>query len=165
MPIITPGHRNLLDVLAQFACCVAMATTKEPHEDLKDVLRTLQHMDASDLSHRRSYISNSCASGLVFAARYEQDLFPKPFARAIVHKLEPLQLWNIACDVDGLDVEGIEVACITNDRDGRCDLWERLGARTSNATDLFIAPQVFTRVLEAYEEQVEETRRQDHADM
>jgi hypothetical protein len=149
-----------------------MATRKKAHEhvpeDLKNVLRALQHMDASDLSHRRSYIVNSCASGLVFAARHEPDLFPKPFARAIVHKLEPITLWNIACDVDGLDVEGINVERITNDRHGWYYLWERMDARTPNAANLFIASQVFSRILDAYEEQEEVAltgRHYDLADM
>jgi hypothetical protein len=165
MPNINLGHRRLLDVLAQFACRVAMATTTELDEhipeDLKDVLRALHLVEASDLSHMRSYIVNSCAPGLVFAAKHERDLFPKPFARAIVHKLEPIQLWNIACDVVGLDIEGIDTTRITDDEPGRKYLWESLDARTPNATERFIEPEVFSQILDAYEDQVKGTSRRD----
>jgi hypothetical protein len=153
---ITPthGYQYLLDVLVQLACHVAMATMKEQHErtpaDLQELMRALQHVDASGPPRKSSYIS-IYAPALIFVARHEPDLFPKPFARAIVQELSATKLWNIACDVDGLVVEGIDVARITDDEDYR---WESLDDRTPNAMDLFIAPQVFSLILDAYEEQL-----------
>jgi hypothetical protein len=155
MQTITQGHRQLLDVLAQIACQVAMAATKEPHEhvpkDLQSLMRALQHMNASDPLRQSLWIVNSCAPALIFVARHEPDLFPKPFARAIVHELKPVRLWNIACGDDGLDVEGIDVARITNFGD-HTYMWESLEARTPNTMELLIVPQVFRRILDAYEE-------------
>jgi hypothetical protein len=166
MVVITPGHRWLIDVLAQFACHVALPTTaKEPHErvpeDLQDLMRTLQDVYAGDPSRQSYRIAKSCAPALIFVARHEPDLFPKPFARGIVHELKPVRLWNIACDVDGLDVEGIEGARITNDifGHGKQYLWDSLDARASNATELLIAPHTFCQILDAYEEQVKQQRR------
>jgi hypothetical protein len=166
MTTITQGHRDLLDILAKLACQVAWATTKDLHEcvpeDLKDIMRTLQHVDASDPFKLYKSLSNivSCAPGLIFVANHEPDLFPKPFARAIVHYLKPVQLWSIASDVDGLDIEGIDVARITNDffSPDREYLWKSLDARTPHATELLILPQTFGRILDAYEEQVEQER-------
>jgi hypothetical protein len=160
MQTITQGHRQLLDVLAPFACQVAMAAMKEPQErvpaDLQELMRAVQHVDASDLLRQSSLIPKSCAPALIFVARHEPDLFPKPFARRIVHALNPARLWNIACDVDGLDVEGIDVAQVTDDDlwRGRRYLWKSLDARTPNATELLIAPQTFSQILDAYEEQL-----------
>jgi hypothetical protein len=140
-----------------------MATTTEPHkrvpETLRDLMRTLQYMDASNPLRQSSNIQKSCAPALIFVARREPDRFPKAFARAIVHELKSVRLWNIACDVDGLDVKGIDVARITNDHSGEDYLWKILDARTPNATDRFIEPHVFGRILDAYEEQEEEMRR------
>jgi hypothetical protein len=131
-----------------------MAATEEPHErvpkNLKDLMHALEHVDAKDLSYRPSSIMHICASALIFVARHEPDLFPKPFARTIVHELDPLKLWNIACDVDGLDVEGIDVARIN----GASYLWSSLEARTPDAVEILIAPLTFARILDAFEEQV-----------
>jgi hypothetical protein len=148
----------------QLACQIAITITEEPHElvpeDLKNVLLALQQ--ASDDSYVGSYqcffLIQRCAPALIFVARREPDLFPKLFARAIVHKLNPVQLWNIVCGVDGLDVEGIDVARITNDSSGRDYMWESLNARTPNATELLIAPQPFGQILDSYERQVQSTR-------
>jgi hypothetical protein len=138
-----------------------MAVTEEPHEvvpeDLKKVLLALPQEDA----RYSSMLVVRCVPALIFVARHEPDLFPKRFARAIVYGLEPVQLWTIACNVDGLDVEGIDVARITNDCSGRDYMWESLDARTRNATDVFIAPQVFSMILNAYEEQEVERERLD----
>jgi hypothetical protein len=165
MPLITRPHRLLQDILVQYACFVAMATTTEPHgcvpEDLKDIMRASQLVDASDPWDKPQWTVDSCALGLIFVARREPDLFPKRFARDIVHRLEPSQLWKVACDVVGLDVEGIDVARITNDYLGKVSLWESLHARTPNATEILIAPQPFVRILDAYEEQVERKRLTD----
>jgi hypothetical protein len=167
MHIITLGHRDLLDVLVQLACHVSMTTTREPHghvpDDLQDLMRALQYVDTSDPLRQSYKIVESCVPALIFLATQEPDLFPKPFARAIVHGLEPVKLWNIACDVDGLDVEGIEVARIPRDfpRPDIGYLWDSLNARTPNATELLIAPQPFRRILDAYEEQVEQERLKD----
>jgi hypothetical protein len=154
MNTMTRGSRSLLDVLVQFACQVAMAATKEPHEsvpeNLKDLLRALEQVDARDLSYRPSSFVHSCASALIFVATHEPDLFPKPFARTIVHALEPLQVWNIACDVDGLDVEGIDVARIND----HSYLWSSLEARADNALELLIAPLPFAMILDAYKKLV-----------
>jgi hypothetical protein len=140
MQTITQGHRQLLDVLAQIACQVAMAATKEPHEhvpkDLQSLMRALQHMNASDPLRQSLWIVNSCAPALIFVAR---------------HELKPVRLWNIACGDDGLDVEGIDVARITNFGD-HTYMWESLEARTPNTMELLIVPQVFRRILDAYEE-------------
>jgi hypothetical protein len=161
MRTITRGHRSLLDALVQLACCVAMPTTNEQHErapdDVKDLMRTLLHIDASDPLRQSSWFVERCVPALIFIARHEPDLFPKPFARRIVHDLNPVQLWNIACDVGGLDVEGIDLAYITDDIFGHGEqyLWDSLDARAPNATELLIAPQTFSRILDAYEEQVE----------
>jgi hypothetical protein len=158
--VITGSHRNLLDVLVQFACDVATATTKEPHErvpeDVKTLLRALQHVDASDLLRQSSEIVSSCIPALVIVAKHEPELFPKPLARAIVHRLTPARLWNIARDVDGIDVKGIDQARITDDfSDQRSNyLWESLHARTPNATELLVSPQPLGRILNAYEEQL-----------
>jgi hypothetical protein len=142
-----------------------MDTTKEPHDcipdDLQDIMRALQHVDASDPLRQSKWIVESCASALIFVARHEPDLFPKPFARAIVRKLAPLKLWNVVCDVDGLSIEGIDVARIP-DYDFSPDdgyLWQSLNARTPRVTELLIAPQTLSRILDAYKEQVEHTRR------
>jgi hypothetical protein len=125
--MITDGHHYLLDALVQLACHVAMATTKEPHghvpDDLQDIMCALQHVDARDPLRQSSRIVYSCAPALIFVARHKPDLFPKPFARAIVHELKPVRLWNIACGVHGLDVEGIDVARITN-FGGHTYMWE-----------------------------------------
>jgi hypothetical protein len=158
MNTITPGRRFLVDVLAQFACQVAMAITDEPHErvpeDLKDLMRALELLDASDPLYMSSWTVDSCASALIFVARHEPDLFPKPFARAIVHKLEASQLWNVVRDFDGLEVEGIVTTYLTNYHYGRIHLWNRLNACAPNATELLIAAQPFGRILDAYEEEV-----------
>jgi hypothetical protein len=165
MHIITPGHRDLLDVLVQLACNAAMDSTKEPHErvpeTLKDLMHALQHVDASDPSRRVYWIAESCVPALIFVARNEPDLFPKPFARAIMHKLEPLRLWNIACGIEGLEIENIDVARITNTIFGKAYMWDSLDARTTNATELLIAPRTLNRILDAYEEQVKQDRLAD----
>jgi hypothetical protein len=157
MHTITPGHRSLLDVLVQLACHVAVAATKEPHErvpeDLQDLMRALQHVDASDPLRQSYYIVESCAPALIFVARHVPDIFPKPLARAIVHEVKPMKLWNIACDVDGIDVQGIDVARMNNSLVSHAYLWDSLDARAPNATELLIAPQTFSRILDAYEEQ------------
>jgi hypothetical protein len=163
MNTMTQGGRSLLDVLVQFACQVAMAATKEPHErvpeNLKDLLRALEQVDARHLTYFPRSFVHSCASALIFVARHEPDLFPKPFARTIVHALKPLQVWNIACDVDGLDVEGIDVARINV----HSYLWSSLEARTDNALELLIAPLPFARILDAYEEQVKHDSHRSEA--
>jgi hypothetical protein len=163
MCTITRGHQRLLDVLVQLACRVAMVTTNDPHErvpeDLKDIMRALQRAGAGDLSHRRSRIVDRCHRALIFVASREPDLFPKPFARAIVHELKSVQLWNIACDVVGLSgVEGIDVARISDDYFGQGHryVWDCLNAHAPDATERFIEPVVFNRILRAYEEQVEQ---------
>jgi hypothetical protein len=74
----------------------------------------------------------------------------------MVHELAPLELWNIACGVDGLDVEGIDVASIANTHSGRHALWGRLNYRTPGAAELLIAPHTFSRILDVYEKQVEQ---------
>jgi hypothetical protein len=161
--MITDGHQYLLDVLVQLACHVAMATTKEPHghvpDDLQDIMRALQHLNASDPLRvlDRYRIVESCVPALIFVARHEPDLFPKPFARGMVHRLEPVRLWNIACDVDVIDIEGIDVTRITNDDAGWYDIWNSLNTRTPNATELLLAPHTFSRILAAYEEQIKQT--------
>jgi hypothetical protein len=146
------------------ACHVAIATTNEPHgrvpKDLEDIMRAVQHHDASAPSNLL-YKSSSrtvrfCAPALISVARHQPDLFPKRFARAIVHKLAPLELWNIACGVDGLDVEGIDVARIVDDHSGQDYLWEGLNTRTPDAIELLIAPHTFSLILDAYEKQVEQ---------
>jgi hypothetical protein len=164
MPILTKGYRLLLDFLVQVACQVALAITEEPHElvpeDLKNVLLALQQ--GSDDTYvglyQSFFLMQRCAPAFIFIARHEPDLLPKPFARAIVHQLNPVQLWNIVCGVDGLDVEGIDVARITNDSSGRDYLWESLNARTPNATELLIAPRPFGQILDSYERQVHPRR-------
>jgi hypothetical protein len=175
MHTITQGHRRLLNILGQLACLVAMATTEEPHErvpeDLKDLMRILQHLEASaPLYEPRGNLYSSgenldgCAPALIFVARHEPNLFPKTFAREIVHeKLECLRLWTIACDVDGLDTEGIDMDLVADVEGGRWYLWHlwhlySLHDRMPNATELLIAPPVFGRILDAYEEQIEQKK-------
>jgi hypothetical protein len=164
MHTITEGHRSLLNVIVQLACHAAMATTKERNErvpeDLKDLMRALQHVHATSVSlHDPVGIIDSCAPALIFLARHEPDLFPKTFARSIVHvQLESLRLWNIACGVDGLNVEGIEIDPIADAQFGRLYLWNNLCDRTPNATELLIAPPIFDRILDAYEERIEQKR-------
>jgi hypothetical protein len=148
------------------ACRVAMATTNEPYgrvpKDLEDIMRAVQHHDVGHPSIRwPRYQSFSgtvrfCAPALISLARHEPNLFPKHFARAMVHELAALELWNIACGVDGLDVEGIDVASIANTHSGRHALWGRLNYRTPGAAELLIAPHTFSRILDAYEKQVEQ---------
>jgi hypothetical protein len=173
MHTITRGHRRLLDILGQLACLVAMATTEEPHEcvpeDLKDLMRILQHLEASaPLYEPRGNLYSSgedldgCAPALIFVARHEPDLFPKTFARKIVHeKLESLRLWTIACDVDGLNVDALHMDLAADVEVGRFYLWYELNSLslhtwTFDATELLIAPPIFGRILDAYEEQVEQ---------
>jgi hypothetical protein len=146
------------------ACSVAVATTKEPHgrvpKDLEDIMRAVQHHDVGApinlLYKPYSRAVQFCAPALIFVARHDPDLFPKRFACAILEKLAPLELWNIACAVDGLEVEGIDVARIANDDSGRHYLWESLNTRTPDAIELLIAPHTFSRILDAYEKQVEQ---------
>jgi hypothetical protein len=158
--LITGGHRSLLDVLVQLACYVAMADTKEPHghvpDDLQDIMRALQRVNDSDPLRQSKWIVESCASALIFIARHEPDLFPKPVARAIVYALDPVKLWNIASGDDRLDVQGIDVERIAHDFFGHSKryLLEHLNACTPNAMELLIAPQTFGQILDAYEEQV-----------
>jgi hypothetical protein len=146
-----------------------MATTKGPDEgvpeDLKDLMCTLQNVGASDRSYR-SRLIKICAPAMIFVARRVASyVFPKLFARAIVRELEPLRLWDITRGVDGLNVVGIDGTRITNDFSSRDYLWTNLDARTPNAADRFIEPQVFSRILKAYEEQLKETRRPDPTHM
>jgi hypothetical protein len=106
------------------ACRVAVATTKEPHgrvpKDLEDIMRAVQHHDVgASSSPLYSPSWEFCAPALIFLARHEPDLFPKRFARAMVHGLAPLELWNIVCGVDGLNVESIDMARIADDDSGR----------------------------------------------
>jgi hypothetical protein len=143
------------------ACRIAMATTNEPHrrvpKDLGDIMRVVQRVGAvGDSLYGSNYAVHLCAPALVSAARHDPDLFPKRFARAIVHRLAPLELWNIACGVDGLDVEGIDVARIANTDSGWHYLWESLNTRTPDAMELLIAPHTFSRILDAYEKYVEQ---------
>jgi hypothetical protein len=153
-------HQYLLDVLGVLACRVAMATADEPHgrvpKDLEDIMRAVQHSDAPCFFYISYRTMCFCAPALISLARHKPDLFPKRFARAIVHDLAPLELWNIACGVDGLDVEGIDVARIADADSGRHYLLECLNTRTPNAIELLIAPPIFSRILDAYEKQVEQ---------
>jgi hypothetical protein len=163
---ISQEHHRLLDVLAMLACRVAVTITDEPHghipQDLEDIMRAVQHHDIVDPSNPLyqsfSGTVRACAPALIFVARHQPDLFPKRFARVIVHKLAPLELWNIACGLDGLNVEGIEVARIrvADDDSGQDYLWESLNTRTPHAIELLIAPDTFSRILDAYEKQVEQ---------
>jgi hypothetical protein len=162
----------LLDTLVQYACQASILTTTESHEhvpaDLKNLLLCLQQVERKGnhpLALRRSCgIVKSCAPALISVARHEPDLFPQPLARAIVHDLNHLRLWYIACDIEGLDVECIDMRHINSHNDGSY-LWRRLDFCAPNATELFIAPQVFSRILNSYEEQVEAARRPDVEDV
>jgi hypothetical protein len=160
MHTFTEGHRLLLDVLVQLACLAAMATMNEPHErvpdNLKDLMHALRLVNTSNKFHRSHEILDVCGPALIFVARREPDLFPKPFARTIAHGLEPAKLWHIAREVDELDIEGIDVTrinCVDQDY-----LWESLNARTPNATELLIAPHTFSRILDIYEGKVRQRR-------
>jgi hypothetical protein len=143
------------------ACSVAVATTKKPHgcvpKDLEDIMRVIQHHDVG-ASNGPLYSPSweFCAPALIFLSRHEPDLFPKRFARAIVRTLKPLELWNIACGVDGLDIEGMDVARIADADSGRHYLWESLNTRTPDTIELLIAPHTFSRIIDAYEKQVEQ---------
>jgi hypothetical protein len=168
MRSLAPGHRKLLDTLVQYACQAAILTTTEPPEhvpaDLKDLLLSLQQVEVDYPLHQSCELVKSCAPALISVARLAPDLFPQPLARGIVHDLDHLRLWEIVCDVEGLDVDGIDVSLI-NGQIGSNYLWRRLDACTPNATELLIAPQVFRRILNSYEEQVEEARRTDVEDV
>jgi hypothetical protein len=165
---ITQEHLHLLDVLAMLACRVAITITDEPHghipQDLEDIMRAVQHHDIVDLSNPLyqsfSGTVRACAPALIFVARYEPDLFPNHFARAMVYQLAPLELWNIACGVDGINVEGISVAHIPGADSGQHSLWESLNFSNSwggrAPIEVLIAPPVFSRILNAYEKQVEQ---------
>jgi hypothetical protein len=153
-------HCKLLEILMQYACNAATLTTTEPHkhvpEDLKEILLTLKQVDAgyplrqSDLMADKVY-----TPALMSVARHEPDLFPKTLARTIVHtQLEPLRLWSVACDVIGMNVEGIDVTRINNNYLGREYLWDSLITCTPNALKLLITPQAFSRILDAFEEQL-----------
>jgi hypothetical protein len=161
---ITQEHHHLLNVLAMLACRVAISITDELHghipQDLEDIMRAVQHHDVGDPSNLL-YQSFSgtvrfCAAALIFVARHEPDLFPKHFACAMVYELIPLGLWNIACGVEGLDIEGIDVARIADADSGRHYLWESLNTRTPAVIELLIAPRTFSQILDAYEKQVEQ---------
>jgi hypothetical protein len=161
---MTEEHHFLLDFLAMLACRVAIATTNERHgrvpKDLEDIMRAIQRLDApGGSSYLPSWTERFCAPALISVAKHDPALFPKRFARAIVYKLAPLELWNIACGIDGLDVVGIEVARIADgwrQRSGEGYLWESLNTRTPNAIELLIASPTFSRILDAYEKQVEQ---------
>jgi hypothetical protein len=141
-----------------------MTTTDEPHgrvpRDLEDIMHAIQHHDddalINPLYRPSSRAVRVCAPALILVARHDPDRFPKRFARVIVHRLAPLELWNIACGVEGLDVEGIDVARITNDDSGQDYLWESLDTCTPDVVELLIAPHTFSLILDAYEKQVEQ---------
>jgi hypothetical protein len=164
MHTITEWHQHLLDVLAMLACRVVIATTNQLHrcvpKDFEDIMRAVQRVDLLGVSlYWPFWTERFCAPALISVARDEPDLFPKRFARAIVYKLELLELWNIACGVDGLDVEGINLARIDDDDFNQIYFWECLNTRTPDAIELLIAPPTFSQILDAYEKQVEQEGR------
>jgi hypothetical protein len=155
MPIytITRGHRELLNILVQFACPVAMAPTKEPYEfvpeNLKDLMGALQEVDANPGMVSTTPDVIIWTPALKFVATNEPGLFPKTIARTILHRLrKDSTLWNIARTVDGLDLKGIDADDPSS--------WERMLDRTPHAVELFIAPQPFRRILDAFEAQEQE---------
>jgi hypothetical protein len=157
MNTTTPGHRKLLNILAQLACPVAMATTKEPHErvpeDLKTLMRALQQVDWDDSTD----MSPRCLDFIVwtpalkFVAKHEPDLFPKTIARTMVYRLgrsfRDVRLWNIACTVDGLDLIGTYEPASDHDS----YLRRQMFYRTPHVIELLIAPRPFGQILDAFE--------------
>jgi hypothetical protein len=147
----TGKHQRLLDLLAQLACQVALAMEPEPREhvpeDLKTFLVALRGVHQVCSPYSSSRISGSCATALVFVARDTPDLFPKPFARAIVRQIEGSHLLAVAQDVGGLDLEGV-------DMDDLGWSWEYMNPRSRGVIERLIEPEPFAKILHVYESDV-----------
>jgi hypothetical protein len=113
-------------------------------ENLKSLLRTLQHMYNSCPPHPSSFgIVRSCATALIFVARHEPELFPKPLARTMVRRIKGRHLLHLVQDVEGLDLGGVDVNRLSS-------RWESLDARSLGAMERLIEPRPFARILDAY---------------
>jgi hypothetical protein len=144
----TGKYQWLLDLLAQLACQVALAMEPKPcehvPEDLKSFLVALRGVHQVCLPYPSSRISGSCATALVFVARHEPDLFPKPLARALVRQSEGGHLLAMAQDIWGLDLEGV-------DMDDLGSSWEYMDTRSRGVIERLIEPEPFAKILDAYE--------------
>jgi hypothetical protein len=145
----TGKYQRLLDLLAQLACQVALAMEPEPREhvpdDLKSFLVALRRIHQVCPPYPSNRISGSCATALVFVARSDEpDLFPKPFARAMVRQIESSHLLAVAQDVAGLDLDGVDM-----DRLGAS--WDDLDARSRGVIERLIEPEPFKKILVVYE--------------
>jgi hypothetical protein len=149
----TRKYQRLLDFLAQLVCQVALAMEPKPcehvPEDLKSFLVALQGVHKIWPPYPSYRIEGSCTTALVFVARHEPDLFPKPFARAMVRHIEGSRLLAVAqAYVTGLDLDGVDMNMLGTS-------WShRLDARSRGVIERLIEPQPFAKILDIYEHDV-----------
>jgi hypothetical protein len=149
----TGKYQQLLDVLAQLACQVALAMEPEPYKhvpkDLKSFLVALRGVHKICSPYQSQYIWGSCATALVCLARSDEpDLFPKSFARAMVRQIEGSHLLAVAQDVAGLDLEGVDMSRLWKK-------WGELDDSSRGVIERLIEPKPFAKILDAYEDTLE----------
>jgi hypothetical protein len=144
----TGKYQWLLDLLAQLVCQVALAMEPAPREhvpeDLKGFLVALRRVHQVCPPYPSYRISASCATSLVIVARDEPDLFPKPFARAMVRQIEGRHLSAVAEEVTGLDLDGVDMYRLGTS-------WDDLDARSRGVIERLIEPEPFKKILVVYE--------------
>jgi hypothetical protein len=118
------------------------------------MLRALQRVHTRCPPSSSSWIrrTQSCRTALIFIARHEPDLFPKPLARAIVQATSSPRVLEVAQGVDGLDLEGADMYHLGVK-------WESLDARSRAVIEHLIEPGLIDRILEAYEDENINTER------
>jgi hypothetical protein len=145
---------QLLDILAQLACQAALGHTKEPHADasvpadLKGLLTVLRDLYTSYPGYQSFGIAPSCTRQLIFVARKEPGILPKPLAHAMVHQIEPgllLQQLRSTTNAEALDLSSVDVTHIESAE------FRQSSHRTTAALDCLIQPHLFPRVLDVYE--------------
>jgi hypothetical protein len=149
---MSKGHWQLLDILAQLACQAALGSAEAPYEnvpdDLKGLLTVLEDLHASCSGYQSFGIAPSCARQLIFVARKEPSIFPKPLARAMVRQIEPrllLKALRSTATAEALDLSGVDVKHIESRE------FCQSSRRTMAAVEWLIQPRLFPRVLDAYE--------------
>jgi hypothetical protein len=113
-------------------------------ENLKSFLQALDraYLSSSSHPHASGRIVSSCANALIFVARHEPGLFPKPFARAIILQMDCRRLLNLAQHIGGLDLRGIRMEPL----EGR---WQRLDADSHAFVERLIEPSTFSQILDS----------------
>jgi hypothetical protein len=146
----TGKYQRLLDLLAQLACQVALAmgpTYEDVQEDLKTFLAALRGVHQVCSSYPSYRIEGSCAPALIFLARDEPNLFPKPFARAMVRQIEGSRLLALAQGVANLDLNGVNMNLLGTS-------WDRLDAPSRGVIERLIEPKPFANILNIYQRDV-----------